>query len=218
MKVKHTDAQEHINALIKIDFTLADVALQMANGLADFAGCNDESADLSESSENSNIAKECEKTRKEIEKSAREFERADKEVEKGKSDKAIEHYKKAWKHAHKVMGLFPGTEDTDGDGVPNYSDNCLDLANPGQEDCNDDGKGDVCDAINPDAANSACDGVDQNCNGIPDDGYVATATSCGTGVCAAAGSMTCVNGQLEDMHTRGDDRFGLFRTWRLCRK
>ncbi len=35
--------------------------------------------------------------------------------------------------------------DSDGDGVPDSSDNCPSIANPGQEDFDNDGKGDVCD-------------------------------------------------------------------------
>src|SRR5690554_3543427 len=34
--------------------------------------------------------------------------------------------------------------DTDGDGVPNIIDNCPDVANPLQEDLNNNGVGDVC--------------------------------------------------------------------------
>jgi len=42
-----------------------------------------------------------------------------------------------------VYRIFP--VDTDDDGVPDSSDNCPDDSNPGQEDFDDDGKGDVCD-------------------------------------------------------------------------
>ena len=47
----------------------------------------------------------------------------------------------------------------------------------------------------PDAT---CDGVDDDCDGAADEDYDATPTACGTGACAAAGLLTCVEGQLVD--------------------
>ncbi|HTF88585.1 MAG TPA: thrombospondin type 3 repeat-containing protein, partial [Planctomycetota bacterium] len=51
--------------------------------------------------------------------------------------------------------------DTDGDGVPDELDNCPTLANPGQEDCDGNGAGDLCEIA---------EGLQQDCNsnGIPD--------------------------------------------------
>jgi len=52
------------------------------------------------------------------------------------------------------------TADTDGDGVPDRSDNCPLLYNPGQEDVEDDGRGDLCDT---DDDNDSVDDVTDNC-------------------------------------------------------
>ena len=60
------------------------------------------------------------------------------------------------------LGSCETPEDTDGDGVPDSVDNCIDLPNPNQADCDDDGIGDVCELA---------DGpqIDDNGNGVPDD-------------------------------------------------
>ena len=39
---------------------------------------------------------------------------------------------------------FTDLPDTDGDGIPDYIDNCISKANPNQEDANGDGCGDAC--------------------------------------------------------------------------
>jgi hypothetical protein len=56
-----------------------------------------------------------------------------------------------------IVVLNAAGSDTDGDGWEDDVDNCPDVPNPGQEDCDGDGIGDVCD-----------DDVDCNNNGIPD--------------------------------------------------
>jgi len=48
-----------------------------------------------------------------------------------------------------------------------------------------------------------CDGVDDDCNGTADDGYVPTQSSCGIGVCSASGQIQCQNGTLVDTCTPG---------------
>jgi hypothetical protein len=60
---------------------------------------------------------------------------------------------------------FPGTDfpDYDGDGLPSLCDNCPDVANPEQEDCDGDLIGDACSPV-PDADG---DGIPDNCDLCP---------------------------------------------------
>ena len=63
---------------------------------------------------------------------------------------------------------------------------------------------DSCTPGAPAADDVTCDGIDDNCNGDTDEGYVSLATNCGTGACADTGQTFCVNGAVEDSCTPGD--------------
>lgn len=47
-------------------------------------------------------------------------------------------------------------------------------------------------------SDSVCNSLDDDCDGRIDEGFVATASSCGTGACVASGSVTCVSGAPQD--------------------
>ena len=63
-----------------------------------------------------------------------------------------------------------GSIDTDGDGIPNASDNCPSIANPQQLDADGDGIGDVCDPAPGcgGCGQAACENADTDNDGIAD--------------------------------------------------
>ena len=46
-----------------------------------------------------------------------------------------------------------------------------------------------------------CNGIDDNCSGTPDDGYLPTVTNCGVGACSSTGELSCQSGFLGDTCT-----------------
>ncbi len=75
---------------------------------------------------------------------------------------------------------LPGEIDSDGDRFAG----CADWADPQGDDPEVEG-GDDCDDTDdtsfPGAPDATCNGIDNDCNGVRDDGYVPTPTSCGMG-------------------------------------
>jgi len=53
-------------------------------------------------------------------------------------------------------------------------------------------------AVYPGVADAVCNGVDDNCNGAVDEGYVPTSTSCGIGACARTGQLVCISGTVNN--------------------
>jgi RHS repeat-associated protein len=49
----------------------------------------------------------------------------------------------------------------------------------------------------PAPSDATCNGIDDNCNGSNDEGYIAQSTSCGVGACVRAGATSCVNGAVQ---------------------
>ena len=77
---------------------------------------------------------------------------------------------------YNTLALKGDPNDTDGDGIPNATDNCPSVANPTQADCDGNGVGDACETFTDCNANGIADVceilsgtvTDQNLNGIPD--------------------------------------------------
>ncbi|MFH2020723.1 MAG: putative metal-binding motif-containing protein, partial [archaeon] len=85
-------------------------------------------------------------------------------------------------------------KDLDQDGYNGYDE----LYCPTGEDCNDNNSN-----VHPGADDSVCNGIDNNCNGQIDEGYIPTETTCGTGVCSARGTTSCEAGSIVDSCTPG---------------
>ena len=82
-------------------------------------------------------------------------------------------------------------QDSDNDGLPDITDNCPDVPNPGQSDADDDGIGDVCDSC-PTVTGESCCG-----NGICDAGEDACSCSDDCGLSPST-EVACADGLDDD--------------------
>ena len=119
------------------------------------------------------------------------------------------------------------SKDTDGDQIWDVNDNCKDVQNPGQEDFDQDGVGDACDDSDADGlmddedcaptnpeinkmAKEKCNGLDDNCNGMVDEGAEDSCTNYyedkdgdGTGV-TSTGVCMCAPDAVHTAAAGGD--------------
>lgn len=73
----------------------------------------------------------------------------------------------------------------------------------GQFTCTNGVKTNTCIPGQPTGDDANCNGIDENCDGTPDNNYVPTVTNCGTGVCASTGQLICTNGTTVNSCTPG---------------
>jgi hypothetical protein len=111
----------------------------------------------------------------------------------------------------------PTGDDSDCDGLDDNCDGIYDnnykptnttcglgiCASTGQLICSDGKQVDTCTPGNPSGDDSNCDGIDDDCNGAPDNNYVPTPTTCGIGTCSSTGQLICNNSTLFDTCTPG---------------
>jgi hypothetical protein len=110
----------------------------------------------------------------------------------------------------------PAADDSLCDGLDNDCDGSVDeeyvptstscgtgeCAATGQMVCQGGAEVNTCTEGSP-SADDQCDVLDNDCDGLVDEHYVPTSTTCGTGECAGTGQMVCNNGQLSDTCTEG---------------
>ncbi len=57
---------------------------------------------------------------------------------------------------------------------------------------------DSCVPGSPAPADTTCDNIDDDCNGVADEDYIVTSTTCGIGACASSGLLECISGSEVD--------------------
>ncbi|MGM0575147.1 MAG: MopE-related protein, partial [Myxococcota bacterium] len=107
----------------------------------------------------------------------------------------------------------PASDDTTCDGVDGDCDGATDedyaptattcgvgaCGSTGDLLCVDGTQSNTCEPGAPVASDDAtCDGVDDDCDGMTDEDFAPTATTCGVGACASAGEIVCVDGAKVD--------------------
>jgi hypothetical protein len=119
------------------------------------------------------------------------------------------------------LGFNP-SGDSDADGICDFQDNCPALANPSQDDCDQDGFGDVCDA---DTVDGDGDGVADGCDNCPAVANATQADEDGDGIgtpcdnCPGAANTTQVDGDgdgLGDACDADDDGDGVADAIDVC--
>lgn len=75
--------------------------------------------------------------------------------------------------------------------------------------CNSAGTDVECNAVagTPATNDANCNGIDDDCNFLIDDGYVSTSTSCGLGLCASTGFLQCILGSETNSCVVGTSSF-----------
>ncbi len=71
-------------------------------------------------------------------------------------------------------------------------------ASTGELTCQNGSEVDTCQEETAAPDDSACDGIDNNCDGQIDEDYTTTPTTCGIGACTSTGELTCQNGSEVD--------------------
>ncbi len=111
----------------------------------------------------------------------------------------------------------PASDDATCDGTDDDCDNAYDedyvtqattcgvgaCASTGVKICENGAEKDTCLPGEPGTDDTTCNQIDEDCNGVADDGYVAQTTTCGIGACASTGATSCVDGQVVDGCTPG---------------